>query len=380
MKNIFKISTLLFAIIMLWSCTNDKDPVVSSNGFELRKDAAVVSPSVLLDENSASIFSRFEWDRANNGVATASSYVLVISDHDADPNFTNAVESTLGLNLALDAREANITQGDFNTLLNQLPTFNCNEMNIDVRVKSKLGVSTNTLYQYSNPITIAVKGYPKTLPILAFVKDGSSASNSAKLASVDYKTFTNYEGYMYLEAGDYKFYKPDACGEFSNPSIYGVSGNTLVQAGPTSYTVTTTGHYLVNADLVANTFSLTAYSFGIFGAATRPFGFANITPMVYDVTSKTWKLTIELINGKKFGFKTGNGSTPVSIFKGTGTGSTETSPITVVPTPYVAADYGDGTIKAPGDYVDLNTKTKYDVIVDISNPRNYTYQLVLNPN
>ena len=102
--------------------------------------------------------------------------------------------------------------------------------------------------------------------------------------------------------------------------------------------------------------------------------------MVYDVTSKTWKLTIELINGKKFGFKTGNGSTPVSIFKGTGTGSTETSPITVVPTPYVVADYGDGTIKAPGDYVDLNTKTKYDVIVDISNPRNYTYQLVLNPN
>jgi hypothetical protein len=40
----------------------------------------------------------------------------------------------------------------------------------------------------------------------------------------------------------------------------------------------------------------------------------------------------------------------------------------------------DGSIKAPGDFVDNNTKTKYDIEVDLSKPRNYTYKLTVVPN
>ena len=234
MKNILKIAVPFFFFIFLSSCTNDKDNIISANGFQLRKVASVVSPEILLDENATQKFAILEWDRVNNGFPTESKYSIVISDHDADPNFQDAIESVIGIDPVPDARRDSLSVGDFNTLINQLPTFNCNQMNIDVRIKSKLGVSSNALYQYSNPVTFSVKGYSKSKPLLAFASSSTGLNDAGKLASSDYKTFTDYEGYVYLEAGTYKFFKPDSCGEFSNPTVYGLSGTntgSLVQDG-----------------------------------------------------------------------------------------------------------------------------------------------------
>jgi hypothetical protein len=390
MKNILKSVFCILSLATLISCTNDKDNEAEANGFQLRKDASVVSPIVLLDENESESYAKFTWDRSNNGVPSVSTYSIVISDHDLDSDFSDAVESVEGFDLTIDARTCNLNVGQFNTLINALPTFNCNQMNIDVRIKSKLGISTNALYQYSNPITVSVKGYPKSSPILTFAMSATSAGEGAKLASSDYKTFTDYEGYLYLEAGTYKFYRPDACGDFSNPIIYGLSGSntgSLVIDGSNGFTVTTAAHYYIKANLSetgtgALTYSISAINtgtngFGIFGNATRAIGFTTNTPMTYDVATKKWTIVIDLINGKKFGFKTSS-SAAVATLVGAGTGTLTESPISTFSDSGTPAS--EGSIKAPGDFVDNNTKTKYSVEVDVSKARNYTYKLTVVPN
>lgn len=389
MKNILKLILCLLSITFVISCTNDKDYEATANGFQLRKDASLVSPIVLLDENEAQSYAKFTWDRSNNGVPTETTYSIVVSDHDLDPDFSDAVESLVGLDLLPDARTCNLNVGQFNTLINALPSFNCNQMNIDVRIKSKLGISTNALYQYSNPITVAVKGYPKSNPIIAFATSSALAGDSSKLASSDYKTFTDYEGYLYLEAGTYKFYRPDACGDFANPLAYGLSGastGSLTLDGSTGFTVATPGHYYIKANLSETgtgslTYSIAAFNattntFGVFGKALRPtFGSANTTPMNYNPTTKKWSVTVDMVNGLKFGFKTSS-TAPIASLEGAGVGTLTESPLKTI----TSGVPTDGSIKAPGDFVDNNTKTKYDIEVDLSKPRNYTYKLTVVPN
>jgi hypothetical protein len=390
MKNILKLMLCILSFTFLISCTNDKDNEASAKGFQLRKDASVVSPIVLLDENEAESYAKFTWDRSNNGVPTEATYSILVSDHDLDPDFSDAVESVVGLDLTVDARTCNLKVGQFNALINALPTFNCNQMNIDVRIRSQLGISTNALYQYSNPITVSVKGYPKSNPIIAFATSASAAGDSAKLASSDYKTFTNYEGYLYLEAGTYKFYRPDACGDFANSIVYGLSAantGSLTVDGSTGFTVATAGHYYIKANLSETgtgslTYSISTINtgtngFGIFGNATRAIGFTSTTAMSYDATSKKWTVTLDLINGKKFGFKTSSAAA-VATLVGSGTGTLTESAIRTFSD--TGSPASEGSIKAPGNFVDNNTKTKYKVEVDLNKPRNYTYKLTVVPN
>lgn len=383
MKNIFKISILFFVLIALGSCTNDIDPVVSAGGLQLRKDAGIVSPAVLAFADNTNSYIGLNWDETNNGVPTQSKYEVIVSDHDNDPDFSDAVVFS-GVGTENTVRTSALTVLQFNDLLNQLPSFTCEVMNIDIRIKSTLGVSTNALIQYSNPITVAVKAYSKLPGILSFATDASNADTAQRIKSSDFVTFSDYEGFMYLEPGNYRFYQPNACGEFNaSTAVYGISGGnagTVTLDGTTSYNVATAGHYFVKVNMTNSTYSITPFhaptaSFGIFGNATGVFGFANTKVMTYDVDSKKWKITIELVNGKKFGFKTGNGATPAAILAGSGTGTETLSPLTVTTT----VD-NTGTIKAPGDFVNDATKTKYDVEVDVSNPRAYTYKMKVNPN
>jgi hypothetical protein len=157
--------------------------------------------------------------------------------------------------------------------------------------------------------------------------------------------------------------------------------------GGNGFTVATPGHYYVKANLSDTgtgslTYSISAINtgtngFGIFGSATKTIGFTSTTPMSYDVASKKWTITLDLINGKKFGFKTSS-SAAVATLVGSGTGTLTESAITTFSA--TGSPASDGSIKAPGDFVDNNTKTKYSVEVDLSKPRNYTYKLTVVPN
>ena len=194
----------------------------------------------------------------------------------------------------------------------------------------------------------------------------------------------------------YKFYKPNPCGEFSSPTVYGGgSGGSIVEgSSASSITISTAGYYLVKVNLSAAdapapgikalTYSTKYYkAIGIFGLAVRNNpGSANAVPMIEENKSNVWKLTIDLFTGRKFRFKSNDWSapltgTPPSVPPGAGTsiisilgGSTGNSLVEVTGT--------SGEITVPG--TSDGTKQKFDIIVDVSKPRNYTYSLILNKN
>jgi|688.fasta_scaffold105524_2 hypothetical protein len=387
MKNIIKTIFFAFLIITISSCENDKVTAVA-NGFELRKDSSVSTPTILTESLNTSTFTKLEWDKSNNGVTTASNYKLVIFDHDNDPNLedgieyvtSNLIENPSSLNSTINVKE-------FNDLINLLPKFKCSQMKIDIRIKSTLGLGdVNPLVQYSNPITYSVTGYPKSLPLLAFVKDGNSTnvSTEPKLAASAAGVNTNYEGYMFLQPGSYKFYKPDACGDFTGAPAYGGATGTInTDASAPSIVVTTAGHYIVKANLALNTYSLSQFTtFGVFGLATRATLSGNQVPMDYDAPNKIWKLTVDLRKGYKFKFKSnlwtgalvvpalpnppyapGTATSAVSILGKIVDGQLEENSVAA-----------SGEITVPGSATD-NTRQKYYIELNVSNPRKYTYKM-----
>ncbi len=389
MKNILKRSLFAFVLISIGSCTNDKDPIPSTNGFTLRNVSAVTPPAVLLTQNDASVFAQFDWDKCNNGVASVSTYTIEISDHDADPTFAKAVEySGTGISVSPELRNCSLKVAEFNSLLNKLPSFQCGVMKIDIRVKSTLGINPeNAFVQYSNPITLSVTGYSTALPILTFVKDSGKPSEGAKILAKTFTSVSDYEGYMYLEAGTYKFFKPDPCGSFETPTVYGGASGVLTEGNSAaSITVATAGHYLVKANLTPSALSYSVKyikAFGVYGTAKSTVGSANIVPMTDENNTNKWKLTIDLIKGKKFRFKSNDWTgaltgSPLSVPPGAGT--TVISILGSTSTPYLLTEYAGtgGDITVPG--TDDGVRQKYDITLDVSNPRNYTYTLTLNPN
>lgn len=411
MKNILKITSFVFALFVAFSCTNEKEFTASANGFQARLTEGFPTTNVLLEASNADTFVKFQWDRSDNGVPTSVIYSIIVSDHDNDPDFSDGVESFVGIDVnSNDARKCELKVGEFNTIMNRLPSFTCNTMNIDIRVKSKLGVSTNALIQYSNPMTISVKGYPTSRQILAFVKEGSSASDSQKLASTGVSSFSDYEGYCYLTPGNYKVYRPDACGDFSNATVYGIgtlssSGTAnLVDDQSQSFAVAEAGHYYIKASISTGTGTSTCTiknyrAFGPFGDATRAPGGASvnaIVPMTYDVAKNKWSVTMDLIKGKNFRFKSnlwqGDIVTPVGEpFPSppyVPTGSSAPSFTSIIST--LGDPNGTGTnlesvtllagnIKVPGTFNNGET-AKYVIEIDLSKPRDYKYKLVAVPN
>lgn len=393
MKNIIKNLLIAFIVITITSCENDKEPIASAEGISLRKDETVISTSVITDASSTTTFTKLNWDSANNGVASVSTYSLVIFDHDNDPNLLNPVEySGQGLTITPNSREGELTEKEFNDLVNQLPTFRCTQMNIDIRIKSTLGLDdgyATPFIQYSNPITYSIIAKPTSLPIIAFVKEENSndVKNQPKLAASATDIETDFEGYMYLTAGSYKFYQPDACGDFINATVYGVATGLLDSNSTTAITVPTDGHYYVTVDLTTKAYQVKQFrSLGIFGNGVRigP-GVANATQLFYDASTKTWSRELELVKGRTFSFKTNlwtgeevintaNNNPPTIPSVGTTTISylelnNENKLIS-------ANNFSSifGTIDVPGLF-DNSVRQKYLITVDLNNPRDYNYLL-----
>jgi hypothetical protein len=156
------------------------------------------------------------------------------------------------------------------------------------------------------------------------------------------------EGYSFLKKGSLKLTTDhswddahtfgDASGKLTNPG-----GNIPVPAD---------GYYLVKANLNDLTYSLTPTTWGVIGDAT-PGGWGAQTDMVYDATSKTFSLTLNLIGGKAFKFR---GTSDWSINYGS-----------------TAAD--GKTLNAEGDNIPVATSGSYKIVLDLSNPNAYTYSI-----
>ena len=227
---------------------------------------------------------------------------------------------------------------------------------IDIRFKSTVG-SQSSEVQYSNVINYLVTPYSTELPKLAVPGNhqGWNPPTAPRIASSAFGE-TDYEGYVWLDGG-FKFVAPDASGNFNwGNTDYGDDGSfsgVLVETGESDCTATV-GYYRVRANPTAGTWSADPVSWGIIGAAT-PTGWGSDTDLTYNPTTKKLELaSIALVPGA---FK----------FRGNNAWSNGFDLGTVNADGYLV-DGGDLTFDGPAG--------NYKVILDLSNPRRYTYELI----
>jgi starch-binding outer membrane protein SusE/F len=359
MKNILKITFFALLLISLGSCTNDKDPVATANGLNLHP-ITPSSPFVLSPVGGDNDVATITWDVADNGVATNPS-VYIVEIAKSGTNFAAPIIASPS------STETTFLwkEGYLNSLLLNNGFLPDVAADIDVRVKSTLGIEFNTFVQYSN--VLAIKVTPFSQSSFAFTKVGDDPALAPKTLSSGLFT-TDTEGYSWLEAGSYKFYTSVQNKFAATNPFYGNDGSGSLVLDGTAITIATAGYYRIMANIGTSpkTYSITLITaWGIIGDA-KVFGALNSLPaMTYDPADKKWKIVINLKGGKGFKFRANNSNVINLGLGNAGTG-----------TPDYAGDimkYNGSNILVPG----LSTVTlPYIVTLDLSSPRNYKFTFV----
>ena len=385
MKNILKISSLLLLLIIGACTTNDKEPIVSANGLLLNQPATGTN-YILTPQTAANDLFTLTWNKSDNGIASTPTYTIQVAKSGTD--FANPIEVIASTDI-LVGETYTVKAGFFNGLLNQIGFTPCGSLNVDVRIKSTLGiVSDNAFIQYSNPVTLQVTPYSLDLPLIAFSASNAISESTPKLAASGILN-TDYQGYMYLTPGTYKFYKPNnSCNLFDSTLVYGddnTASGTLIQDG-NGYLVVTAGYYLVSANLTASgpmSYSVRPTTWNLIGSA-KTFAPLGNTALTYDQAANVWTGT-NLTLGEGFGIKfRSNGSGSNVFVLGQFIPSTVNTPnyagmqLSYMGNPLNAADLALNELVIPGIKTP-RVNHSYNVVLDLSKPRNYTYTITLNP-
>jgi len=352
MKNLLKISTLALLFFAGVSCENDDQTIATPSGGPELITPLDGSAYVLLPENATNEATTLVWNHADYDVQTEVNYDVEVAL--AGTDFTTIIPAgsttsrfmvwtVEALNaVALEAGLIPYTAGD-----------------LDVRIKSSLG-SNDDLPSYSNVITLTVTPYTTDLPKLAIPgnhqgwSDANNFESAPRIAASGFGQ-TDFEGYAWLD-GEFKFLAPNG-GTFAwGNTDYGDNGDfsgILAETGESNCTVIA-GYYRVRANTGTLTYTTTAVSWGIIGSAT-PTGWDSDTDLTYNPTTKKLEIaSIALVPGA-FKFR-GNNAWSNGFDLGT-----------------VNAD---GFLVDGGDLTFSGAAGNYKVILDLSNPRRYTYELI----
>ena len=352
MKYLYKFCLITFTLFFI-SCNNDDDILIISEGSFGNILTPDAGQSITLNpfENQTNTAITVSWEDATYTVPTAINYTVEIA-----PSGTNFENSIVIGNTNTNAISVNIA--NFNGQVVQAGLFPFVEGSLHLRVKSNIG-DENLLPQYTNPITLAVTPFTTDLPKLAVPGNhqGWDPPNAPLLASSAFGE-TDYEGYVWLD-GEYKFLAPDQTGAFDwGNTDWGDDGTftgILIADDESNCNASTAGYYFVQADTDALTYSISSVNWGVIGAAT-PTGWDSDTDFIYMSDTSTLEVDIDLVPGE-FKFR-GNNEWDNGFDLGT-------------------LD-DDGFLQTGGNLTFDGTAGNYHVVLDLSNPRAYTYTLTQN--
>jgi len=354
MKKILKLLFLSLFIITISSCDDDTELLtISAKGSgEITAPDSGFSQILNPIENQTNIALTLTWNPADYGLPTEITYIVEFAKSGTDFATPFLAGTTTDNHLAWNISELN----EAAISVGLLPFT---EGSMDVRVIATVGIES--IPQTSGLITVNITPFTTDLPKIAVPEkhQGWDPPTAPLLAASGFGE-TNYEGYVWLTIeGDegFKFLAPNDTGEFEwGNTDWGDDGSftgILVEQDEVNCKVDADGYYLVKANTDALTYSTTAVSWGIIGAAT-PTGWDSDTDMTYDADSRTLYIDIDLVPGP-FKFRA-NDDWPIQF----------------------GSFNDDGYLKPDGDLTFDGAAGNYRVVLDLSNPREYTFSITAN--
>lgn len=353
MKYLFKLICLSSFTIFLWSCEDDIElvQISSDRGFAAVINTPLNNDNFVLNfaETQTNPAITISWERANFETPVVISYTVEFAK--TGTSFAEPVTGNITTNTSVV-----MSVSELNGAAAAAGLTPFEEGGLDIRIKSVVGTH-NVLPQYSNPITIFVTPFTTELPKIAVPGNhqGWDPPTAPLLASEAFGQ-TNYEGYVWLDGG-HKFIAPDSSGAFNwGNTDWGDDGSTsgkLLEDGESDIIASVAGHYFIQVNTDALTYSETLYNWGLIGSAT-PDNWDSDQNMTYDTVSKTWRITLDL-SAEEIKFRANDAWD------------------------WNYGDTGaDGLLELGGDNIVVPTAGNYTVVLDLSNPRAYTYSLILN--
>jgi len=363
-KYILKSLLVMVALLLFVSC--DKEA-------EITKLNVIKFPQTLTSSKSAVVIKSgtdsttaitFNWQAVSYGIKAAVTYTLqfdVPSDTLGTTPWSKAHEVVVGddiLTKGLKGYEIN------NIAIDALGLESGVVSRVLIRVKSYVDRPA-----YSNAIQLDVNPFVPPLvippyPSLWVPGDYQGWKPALAPTIVSINSDNMYEGYVYIPAGGTNHIK------FANQPdlthlVYGDGGVGLLSTGATAgdLVLPSDGYYELSANLTTMTWTATKTTWGIIGDAT-PGAWTTDTQLTYDVTSKTWSVTCDMLSTGSFKFRANSAWKIDFGIDATGKLKYADNPLY----PY------DGTLLN----LTVPSSGNYTITLDLHNSGLYTYKLKKN--
>lgn len=337
-----KLFILCILSLSLFACKKDEDIVKVQTGTTPTLSTSV-SNVVLSEENEEQDALSLTWTASDFGYPAAVNYMLQIDK--AGNNFANADSIDLA-----NALSRTYTVKQLNNLAIKLGLTPGEAGKLQARIVAS--VSPYVEPAISNTIDLTVTPYAAAvaMPIL-YVPGAYQGWTPATANKIADRTNTgNYEGYIFFPAGELEFKitpEPNWDSDWGDDTD-GTSGRLKVKGA--NLKVPASGFYLLKANVDRLTWSATLTNWGVIGSATAG-GWDADQDLTYDPSTKTLRATLQLSVGElKF---RANDDWAINL----------------------GDDGADGTLEYDGANIAVAEAGNYEVVLNLSDPTNYTYTL-----
>jgi hypothetical protein len=363
-KFAFYMLSILFIGATISCDDNDEELFTTSPSSDLKFTSTPAASYLLTFETRMNTAERFTWQPITYSTPVAVTYKLQAVAAGGDFENAELVGSTSSNEIKLTVEELN----DLTTALGLVPF---EQSVINLRLEASIADSSQPT-TVSDVINLIVTPYTTAVPKLYVPGNFSEASgyganyapgdaNTPFLEAVEFGS-TEYEGFVFMNVASPSF-------KFTPEPVYDVAyggDSTSLSTSGGDLSLPGAGYYFMTVNLDPNgdgnfddaTWSASARSWGIIGAATEPTnapGWGDELDMTYNKDTKLW--TVELnMQAEDFKFRAQQWD-PATYNFGLKTGGQPNE-----------LSFGGGNLSVAAG-------GRYRAELDLSQPRNYTYSL-----
>ena len=294
----------VFFLLAAVSCKKDGALlIVNENTSFSASITASVDSVVLMPANDSDSVVTVTWPAVSYGTGVAVSYTLEL-DLPGDTAGTAAWGKATSFIAGPNMFHYSFAGKDLNNLMETLDAFGPTPVVFRVlsNVTQYNGAASTVPTTYSSVVGVVVTPYTTNL-FVPGAYQGWNPATAPLLNPVAGKAGL-FEGYVDMVGSGLQYFKytnaPDwnhiNYGDSSVSGYFSTNGNAAGLSAPNG------GYYEVTANLINNTWTATATTWGIIGDAT-PGGWNTDTQMTYDATNQVWTVTVPMIAAGSYKFR-----------------------------------------------------------------------------